>query len=111
MLFRSDILGRYGGEEFAILFPETDLASAIEAAERVRRHIIQQKIPTQAEEIKITISGGISELPLDQKITLDQLIDRADKSLYAAKQKRDCLGFWNQKIEKPTLAEAGSKLE
>jgi len=91
------LLGRFGGEEFAIIYPEAELASAIGAAERLRFQIIGHPIPYNEMEIYITFSAGIASLSLDKEIALDQLIERADKALYFAKEKRNCLAYWDNK--------------
>jgi len=62
-----DLIGRIGGEEFAIIYPEANLASAVGAAERLRSQIIGCKILVKEVEIQITFSAGIASLPLDEK--------------------------------------------
>lgn len=76
----TDSAGRYGGEEFLIILPDTDKDSAYIVAERIRKSI-QNHIFKQG--IKVTISGGIKEY---QNESLDTLIDEADKRLYQAKK-------------------------
>jgi diguanylate cyclase len=78
-----DILGRYGGEEFVILLPETGLNEGARAAERLRSQV--EKIHSPLADIKITISLGLAELTTDCP-DLEALIERADKALYLAKQ-------------------------
>ncbi len=81
----SDLLGRYGGEEFIILLPETKPPEAIEAAERLRT--IAEEIITHfaGQEICITVSIGAAELiPVIQN--MDDLLRKADLALYMAKQ-------------------------
>jgi diguanylate cyclase (GGDEF)-like protein/PAS domain S-box-containing protein len=80
-----DIVGRYGGEEFAILLPQTDLESAVEIAERLRRGTEEAPVRTARENIRITISLGVAVATGD---TLDfvALLDDADQAMYAAKQ-------------------------
>lgn len=76
----SDIIGRYGGEEFIIILPETNMNDAVYLAERIRSTIEG----TQFENgCKITISGGIMEYHGE---TAEELIMGADKSQYAAKE-------------------------
>ena len=96
-----DLLGRFGGEEFAIIYPEADLASALGAAERLRSQIIGHPIQYNDTEIQITFSAGIASLPLDEEIGLEQLIERADKALYFAKEKRNCMAYWDDKAAMP----------
>lgn len=94
-----DLIGRFGGEEFAIIYPEADLAAAIGAAQRLRAQIIGRPIPYNKIEIRITFSAGIATLPLDEEIAFEQLLERADKALYFAKEKRNCMAYWdNQKV-------------
>lgn len=77
-LRKADIFGRYGGEEFLILLPETNLANAVKTAERIRQGIIQQV------SHKITLSAGVAELS-EEMTRLEDLIDQADQALYRAK--------------------------
>lgn len=79
-----DIFGRYGGEEFAVILPETDINGATDVAERIRKAIEKVVISYQGEEIKFTASVGVAMLtPTDDKY--EQLIARADEALYQAK--------------------------
>ena len=82
---RTDVLGRLGGEEFAILLPHTDPESAFTLAERLRREI--QNSPCQIEEnrsINVTVSIGISQFKVSDKKDTDAL-SRADEAMYASK--------------------------
>jgi len=96
-----DLLGRFGGDEFAIIYPEADLASALGAAERLRSQIIGSPIQFNDTELQITFSAGIASLPLDEEIGLEQLVERADKALYFAKEKRNCMAYWDDKEAMP----------
>jgi len=80
-----DLPGRYGGDEFIALLPETDLNNAFQAAERLRKSITQGVYLTENEPVHVTASIGLAELeqPGD---TLESLIERADQALYLAKQ-------------------------
>jgi diguanylate cyclase (GGDEF)-like protein/PAS domain S-box-containing protein len=80
-----DIVGRYGGEEFVVLLPNTDQASAIEIAERVRRTIAATPIPTSAGPLALTVSLGVACWEPDLA-DLVAAVDRADVALYAAKR-------------------------
>ncbi|MDO5575912.1 MAG: sensor domain-containing diguanylate cyclase [Fibrobacter sp.] len=83
-IFRNiDIVGRYGGEEFSVLLPETPLCTALEAAERLRETIASTSISNQNCQISVTISLGLAEIDNPQNVT--DLIERADKALYIAK--------------------------
>ena len=96
-----DLLGRFGGDEFAIIYPEADLASALGAAERLRSQIIGSPIQFNDTKLQITFSAGIASLPLDEEIGLEQLVERADKALYFAKEKRNCMAYWDDKEAMP----------
>lgn len=83
-IFRNiDIVGRYGGEEFSVLLPETPLCTALEAAERLRETIASTSISNQNCQISVTISLGLAEIDNPQNV--NELIERADKALYIAK--------------------------
>ena len=78
---KSDIISRFGGEEFLILLPETDLKKAKKITSRLRTAIKSDKI---LQKHGITISGGLTEFrKRDTKKTFEQ---RADKALYQAKK-------------------------
>ena len=79
-----DLLGRYGGDEFLALLPETELANAILVAERLREKVAELFFPAEDEIIKVTLSAGVASL-IDQD-TLDTLIERTDQALYRAKE-------------------------
>jgi diguanylate cyclase (GGDEF)-like protein len=78
-----DVIGRYGGEEFVVLLPETNLESARLVAERLRQTIMKNPFETNAGPLEVTISIGVAESSkLD---TLKTLVERADIALYEAK--------------------------
>lgn len=81
---RSDIAGRYGGEEFVVLMPDTDTKSAAVVGERIRAAVA--RIAT-AEDIRVTVSIGVAagKFGSDAGLDLDKVIDTADKKLYKAK--------------------------
>lgn len=89
-----DSLGRYGGEEFTILMPETSREAALQAAERLRRSVAAMPLDFLPEETHVTISLGVAGYDPDANSpdSLDLLIKQADDALYAAKAAgRDCV--------------------
>lgn len=80
------IAGRYGGDEFAILFPNTDREQTFLTMENLRRAIEQLTVAApDAQEIKgITISAGVASFPVDGR-SVGELIRKADHALYRAK--------------------------
>lgn len=81
-----DILGRMGGEEFAVLLPETDSMQALEVAERLRKAVATTGIPIEdGAVVHLTVSTGIATAN-DSDITVETLLERADKALYEAKR-------------------------
>ncbi|MEA2951525.1 MAG: two-component system, cell cycle response regulator [Alphaproteobacteria bacterium] len=81
-----DLACRYGGEEFVIVMPETDMAVATMVAERLRRRIATEPFPIQqgSSELEVTISAGISSLGTDDSAA--KILKRADQALYRAKR-------------------------
>ena len=80
---KSDLPGRWGGEEFVALLPHTMLDMAIEVAERIRAHLANQPVSTSSGYIPVTLSGGGAQLR--EGDTLESLVARADAALYRAK--------------------------
>lgn len=80
-----DIVGRLGGEEFAILLPQTEPEQALEAAERLRLALANARIHLDGEEIGFTVSIGLATLDAKHD-TIDNLIHCADQALYVAKR-------------------------
>jgi len=86
VLRQHDIFGRYGGEEFSVLLPETDLQGALALAERLREVTANLPFETDNGEVSITISVGAARI---KRTTtgLMQLLSEADKAQYRAKDK------------------------
>ncbi|MBK6742383.1 MAG: diguanylate cyclase [Hydrogenophilales bacterium] len=81
-----DIMGRLGGEEFAVFFPETSGANALEVAERLREAIANAAISLEhGLPIRISVSIGITPFLTTDK-NIDMLLSRADQALYEAKR-------------------------
>jgi diguanylate cyclase (GGDEF)-like protein/putative nucleotidyltransferase with HDIG domain len=109
---QSDLVCRYGGEEFSVLLPHTDLDTAARAAERLRAAIEATEFP----DLKITASFGVSALsmgPADPQ----GLLDQADKSLYLAKRNgRNQVVRWDElppdlEIDGPTASRTRRPVE
>jgi len=81
----ADIAGRYGGEEFVVLMPDTNLQSAFELARRLLNQIRELLIDTAQGQIRSTASIGVVEMNQTHPQTLDSLVDKADEANYAAK--------------------------
>ena len=80
-----DIIGRVGGEEFAVLLPETDIDQAMDVAERLREEIAKTKVEIdQVLPLNFTISIGVTTLT-PQNENIEGLLNVADKALYVAK--------------------------
>ncbi len=79
---------RYGGEEMAIVLPQTDLAGATEFAERLNERIGALEVPVLSGEgvVKITASVGVAALPDSAAQDKDALVQAADSALYRAKR-------------------------
>jgi len=80
----TDLLSRYGGEEFVIILPETDLQTACEVAERLRLAIADVPLQMEDAEFQLTASFGVAEAD-ENTPDLISLIDSADSAMYAAK--------------------------
>jgi len=85
MIRNEDVFARYGGEEFALILRGIDSAGANTVGERLRERIETMRVPTDAGELRVTVSVGCSSFAeLDEK-TPEALVSTADKRLYAAK--------------------------
>lgn len=83
-LRRSDYLGRVGGEEFAVVLPETSLRSAFDAASRLRMALEAAPIEVSGEKITVTASIGVAE-HMNGEPSVDALLRNADTAMYSAK--------------------------
>ena len=86
VLRRSDILGRYGGDEFVVLLPETGQEGARRMTERLREAVARNVETIGNLDLPVSLSVGVSSSFGMTNITLDQLLQRADKALYTSKQ-------------------------
>jgi diguanylate cyclase (GGDEF)-like protein len=81
---RSDTVFRYGGEEFLVLLPETDLEGAIALGEKIREGAASRRFGEGTRTFPLTLSAGASSLRDDE--AGDEMISRADIALYHAKE-------------------------
>jgi diguanylate cyclase (GGDEF)-like protein len=82
-----DIVARWGGEEFLVLLPDTNLDEAIETADRLRQLVEESTVQGVATSLHITFSAGVSNSKTNRDVT--QLCKVADQALYIAKQTRN----------------------
>jgi len=86
----SDLLGRWGGEEFVVVFPDTDIAQARVALQRVREQLKETDFSAIAPELRVTFSAGLVVIDPQEKV--ESAIERADQAMYRAKTNgRDCI--------------------
>lgn len=81
-----DMVGRYGGEEFLIILPNSDKRAAAEQADRLCRQMRETVITVKDHKIKVTLSIGTAQLKTG-KDTWDSLLNRADNAMYEAKNR------------------------
>ncbi|QEL55626.1 GGDEF domain-containing protein [Chromobacterium paludis] len=84
-LRKEDETGRLGGEEFAVLLPETSQDEALQVLERVRQELARKPPDAVAAGFSYTFSAGIMQLPDDESLTLQGWIHLSDQALYQAK--------------------------
>jgi len=85
----SDIVARYGGEEFSIIFPSTDKHTAFSVAQKIRKKVEGHVFKHERQDLRITISMGISSFPEDDIDSITSLIEKADAALYQSKKTRN----------------------
>jgi len=88
-----EIVCRYGGEEFSVIFPGSDIDSVQTPAERARASIANQVYEFEGLDLKVTVSGGVAQLQAGE--TAEQVVKRADDSLYVCKENGRNCGYWN----------------
>ena len=86
VLRTNDIAGRIGGEEFAVMLPETSLEGATDFAERLREAIATSAIATAQAELRLTATLGVAAAVVGEVVSLDELLARADAALYLGKE-------------------------
>ncbi|MCP3669367.1 MAG: EAL domain-containing protein [Gammaproteobacteria bacterium] len=112
----SDLVGRYGGEEFCLVLPGVDRDSAVTVSERIRIAIEASHGAKFTDAIKITSSFGVADI-MDGAKDIAELVDQADRALYKAKKGgRNCVVSWTKagfggnviQADPPLMVEHGS---
>ena len=84
-LRRSDVVGRYAGDEFLVLLPDTDLDSAYLVLDMVRKNLVAHNIKVNNADVRISISLGLIAARRTEPLDIETLIVEADKKMYEAK--------------------------
>jgi diguanylate cyclase (GGDEF)-like protein/PAS domain S-box-containing protein len=93
----SDLIGRYGGEEFCVVLPNTDLNVAMDVAECMRKAIMAAVFQTAEGELRVTTSFGVVANSVEFT-DADEFVDKADRALYLAKENgRNRVNSWAEK--------------
>ncbi len=107
-----DVAGRYGGEEFCLLLPETTLGSTPVVAERIRQRLEMTEVTIGGASLIVTASIGVAGIDTaagESLLSPTALIDRADRALYAAKnQGRNRVAMWDAELREPRSVEPAS---
>jgi diguanylate cyclase (GGDEF)-like protein len=82
----ADVLGRFGGEEFCVIAPDTDAEGAMMLAESLREIVAFEPIATERGVLQVTVSIGVAQCPAGTVRQLKDILTEADAALYAAKE-------------------------
>ena len=94
----NDVACRYGGEEFAVLLPDSDLPTSAAVGERLRRQIEAEPFSFGNKVVHVTVSVGVASVH-DRSPGIETLLDRADRALYEAKNGgRNRVKLWNNAV-------------
>ena len=85
ILRKVDVMCRYGGEEFVVLLPETEVADAAHAAERMCTAISSLRLKTEKGDVSVSVSIGVAEME-KSRASFEKLLAAADTALYSAKE-------------------------
>lgn len=85
---KDDLIGRFGGEEFLVILPGTDLVDAAKVGERIRHAIASRRLPHAKSQVAdhVTVSIGVAAARLVEGVTPEELVRAADNALYEAKR-------------------------
>jgi diguanylate cyclase (GGDEF)-like protein len=105
MTRRSDITGRLGGEEFAMVLPSTTTREAIEFSDRLHHAINKSMLKHNEDTIKYTVSIGLTSFQPTTSVSIDELLARADLALYQAKREgRNQTSTFNPEVKQVATA-------
>ena len=106
-----DVAGRYGGEEFCVVLPETRVGNTKMVAERIRSRLASTELPVGSSSITVTASIGVAGMDSvsdEGVVSAAALLDRADRALYSAKHHgRNRVELWLPEVP-PSLTSHGS---
>ena len=98
-----DVAGRYGGEEFCIVLPETQVGNTTQVAERIRNRLATTPLSVGSTSIVVTASIGVAGMDSTEGVlSASTLVERADRALYSAKHLgRNRVEMWNPGVAGP----------
>ncbi len=101
----SDLACRFGGEEFAALFPNTSASAARTVADRIRRALERHRFEIEGRDFWVTVSAGVADAAAVSGLDPHQLLVRADQALYAAKAGgRNRVRLWTERLTRDKAA-------
>lgn len=93
----NDIIARIGGEEFAIILPETKIEDAHMILERIRKTVSSKELIIEGKKLSISMSTGLAHYQGDA-LKIDKLVSQADKAMYKAKSEgKNCISLYATK--------------
>lgn len=92
----TDLIGRLGGEEFAIVLPNTDIDNARILAERIRLAVHKNIFEYQTSSFHMTVTMGVAGIPPNHVKNPHELLAKADEYLYLAKEKGRNRVYWEE---------------
>lgn len=95
---KSDVVGRIGGEEFAVALPDTDIKRCIHVLEKISSLAKTAQVEAAGQKIVYTISIGVTVFNKSNRVGVEQLIEQADAALYHAKRSgKDCIVRYSER--------------
>ena len=104
-----EVLCRYGGEEFSVIFPDADLDSVRRRAENLRAAVGRKVLEFDGLDLRVTASSGLAQLRPDE--TSEELFSRCDEALYAAKGQGRDRGCWHDGTAVRSIEDGGCPTE